>query len=139
MASKRHLTTIWANNPDMVADLLLKKRFSVNNIRNIEIVEAQGFSRESGGREPYTPMLTMEPGTVYCVPYIGIPLLVIATLDDGERGGRVLIRSITVDGVVIKGPKKIAEKLGLKVKQRGQTRWQNSSTFTISFFDGWCP
>ncbi|MDP3735051.1 MAG: hypothetical protein Q8R39_01335 [bacterium] len=134
MAVKKRLVSIWAHNPDEVAALLVKKRFSVNNVKNIEIVETQGFSRESGMREPYAPMLTMEPGDVYCVPYIGIPLLVIATLDNGEKGGRVLIRSIVVDGTVVKGPKKIAEKLCLKVRQTGQTRWQNQSTFTISFF-----
>jgi hypothetical protein len=133
MASGKRAVSLWANNPATVAALLVDKVFSVDDVKNIVVLEAEGFGRESGKKHPYTPMLAMEPGDVYCAPFMGIPLLVIVTLDNGEMGGRVLIRRISVDGKVVKGPKKISQELGLVLRQTGIATWRDQSSFTITF------
>lgn len=77
--------------------------------KEAEVLEAQGFSRRENDTPLYTPILSMQPGQVYCPRYRGAILFLVACRD----GGCALIKKISINGTVHKGPGKVSEALGL--------------------------
>ncbi len=126
---RKTVKEFWSN-PSKVAEELPGKVMILGD-QEVIIRKAQGFSREEGLRGIYLPMLDMEPGQFYC-PRLGAYILpVIAVLDNGKRGGRVLIREIDVNGRVYSGPGRVAQQLGLTSKARGKITWLNEQTFRV--------
>lgn len=133
MPRKRSSKKNFWTDPRTVADQLFGKHMVVGG-KTVTIRNTQGFLREEGMRSLYEPMLTMEPGEVYCPKFAQSVLLVIATLDDGEKGGRVLIREIEHEGKVITGPGNVSKFLGIQVaNMHGVARWVNQETFQIDW------
>lgn len=123
------------SGPKRVAKQLFGKYMVVGD-KTVTIRDAEGFYRSEGLRPLYKPMLTMDPGSVYCPQFGRTILLVIAVLDRKKPGGRVLIREIQYNGSVISGPAKVAQYLGItESRRRGTTTWIDDTTFRIDWLE----
>jgi 3-methyladenine DNA glycosylase Mpg len=96
-----------------VAKDLFGKVIKVNSTA-VEVLDAEGYPRKENDKAPYTPVVTMKPGEVFCPRHRGGILVLIACHDGNRPGGCVLIRKIIKDGRVVNGPGRVAEALGIK-------------------------
>lgn len=95
-----------------LAKALVGKTLKVGE-KSFQILKAEGYPRKDNEKGIYAPILEMRPGTVYCPPHRGGLLFLIACLDGQGPGGCVLIREVSLDGAVIKGPGRVTEALGI--------------------------
>jgi len=78
-----------------------------------EILSAEGYPRAENDRAPYTPVISMKPGAVFCPRHRGGLLVLVACHDGGAPGGCVLIRKARVNGQLVNGPGRVAAALGI--------------------------
>jgi len=89
----------------------------------VEVLAAQGYSRESNSDPLYEPVISKNPGEIYCPRHRGAILLLIACKDKSLEGGCVLIRKIKIGEVEYSGPGLVSEALGItEHKSTGQIR-----------------
>lgn len=105
---------LFDNNYGRLADLLQKKIIRTPYGRRFTITEAEGYARSENEAPLYRPIVDMEPGAVYCPRRRNAILTLVACLDDGARGGCVLIRGLesSADGV-LSGPSAVSTALGI--------------------------
>lgn len=125
---------LWEQQPQDAAHGLLGKTLIVGNYEATVLV-ADGYPRsENTTNGLYGPILEAVPGTVYCPRHRNSVLLLIATHDQGEPGGCVLIRAAEVQGVIYRGPGRVSERLELR--EHGTTGVASSideDTFLVKF------
>jgi len=120
----------WEQNPKKVAVDLLGRVMQVGQLF-ATILDAEGYTREQN-TGLYTPVVSMEPGSVYCPRRHNTVLLLLATYDQGERGGCVLVREVEIDGILYKGPGKVTACLGIDQHGMvGNTTWIDEEVFRV--------
>ncbi len=96
------------------------------------ILRVEGFARQDNINR-YAPVITMQPGEVYCGISYGYIMLLLVTAD----GGCVLIRGARIDGVLYNDPPKgrpgkVSSALGLTEHGiTGTTAWLDEHTLDI--------
>lgn len=78
------------------------------------ILKAKGFSRVQNDAGVYRPVVEMKPGQIFCPRMRNAILILVACLDGDEPGGCVLIDEIELNGLIVKGPGRVSEALGLE-------------------------
>lgn len=116
----------WQQTPEQVAQKLTGKTMIFGTIL-AKIIEAQGYPPMKKKRGVYHAILRMKSGDIYLPDFRSSILLIIVV-----KGGRILIRSIEVDGEVITGPGRVTKRLGMtQARARGRAEWMNSKNFKI--------
>ena len=120
---------IWENNPSDVARALQGKTM-VFDSGEMTILLADGYPRSENTQNGlYAPILTADPGTIYCPRHRNALLILIATHDQGEPGGCVLIRAAEVGGHIYRGPGRISSRIQLDTHgMTGSTKWLDEDT-----------
>jgi len=120
----------WEQDHKKVAVDLLGRVMQVGQLFST-ILDAEGYAREQNSGL-YAPVVSMEPGSVYCPRRHNTMLFLLVTHDRGERGGCVLVREVEIDGILYKGPGKVTASLGIDQHGMvGNTTWINEEMFRV--------
>lgn len=104
---------LFRNSYKAAASAVQGKRLVVGS-RAGWILKAKGFSRAQNDEGVYRPVIDMKPGQVFCPRMRNAILILVACFDGEEPGGCVLIDEIELNGLIVKGPGRVSEALGLE-------------------------
>lgn len=129
----------WQQNPDVVATQLLGKTVIAGTI-SADILSAQGYGRKENESGLYKPILTMQPGQLYCPRQRNSILVLISTFDRGRPGGCILLRAIEKDSQICEGPGRVSECLGIvHPRTTGSADWVDDDTLWLKLDTGLYP
>lgn len=113
-----------------LAKALVGRKMIVGS-KEVTILEAKGFPKRENETPLYLPIVSMQPGQIYCPRLRNAVLLLVACNDGANIGGCVLVKAIELDDEVIQGPGRVTAALGIEAKSTGHITERDDGTLEL--------